>query len=292
MKNKISPIIVFGTGRSGTTIFMEALFRHSELAFFSNYLEKKPSATYLNYCRFFVDNKLYRIFGKKKQINGYNFFEKFVFKASEGYPIWEHLLEGEVNFGRDFLLDQLPSEKIKQSVQDYISDVISKQGREKFAVKITGPGRLTYLNALFPNAHFIYLKRSFLPTLSSFLKVDFWKPRANKLWWKGAYSKNELEVFDTIKNNSILSTAFQLKKILDINEKEIFESNLKVKVIKYEEFVENPKKFLSETLDFCGLPYDKDCFKYLEKNKLVNRNKKPNEYFDEDILQKIEMLIN
>jgi len=49
---------------------------------------------------------------------------------------------------------------------------------------------------LLPEAKFIWLKRNFIPTLSSFLKVGFFENRkTNELWWKSEAVERKLNKF-------------------------------------------------------------------------------------------------
>lgn len=280
-------IILFGTGRSGTTVFMEALFRHSSLAYLSNYQEKYPTRIGINYLRILFDNAVYRIFGKKQQSNNYSNFERLVFKASEGYPIWDYLFGSNYNFSHSFLYNEKVTPKIKKRVLKYFRLIKVKQFKKQFAIKITGPGRLTFLDSIFENSKYVYLERDFIPTLSSFLKSSFWAKDQSKLRWEGPYTEKELHYFNQIKNNRILSTAFQLKKIISVNKSEIKQLGIELKVIKYEDFVKRPIQIMDEVLQFCELPYDKECYSYIKNNELSNRNKEPLEYFDQAVLDKI-----
>ena len=280
-------IILFGTGRSGSTIFMEALFRHPDLAYLSNYQEKFPSCTSINYLRKLFDNSFYRFFGKKRQLGNYNNFERLVFKASEGYPIWDYLLANNHNFSNGFLCGEKVTPKMKSHILNYFDKIKKKQFKNKFALKITGPGRLAFLNGIFENSKYIYLERDFIATLSSFLKSPFWEADQSKLRWEGPYTEKELHYFNQIKNNRILSTAFQLKKIISVNNSEINQFGLEIKGIKYEDFVNRPIQIIDEVLEFCELPYDQECYSYIKNNELLNRNKKPLEYFEQEVLDKI-----
>mgnify|MGYP000592304798 FL=1 len=44
---------------------------------------------------------------------------------------------------------------------------------------------------------------------------------------------------------------------------------------------------MDEVLQFCQLPYDKECYSYIKNNELSNRNQEPLEYFDQAVLDKI-----
>ncbi len=57
------PIIIFGTGRSGTTVISDIIFRHEDLAWHSNYQELFPKFAVINYLRLVFDNSLWHIIG-------------------------------------------------------------------------------------------------------------------------------------------------------------------------------------------------------------------------------------
>jgi len=95
------------------------------------------------------------------------------------------------------------------------------------------------------------LKRNKIPTISSFLKVDFWKTRGiDKLWWIGAYNEKEQEWAMKNSKNAALITAFQLNKIDQITafERKILQP--RYLEVHYENFVANPIKEIKRIIDF------------------------------------------
>ena len=291
MKN-FNTIILFGTGRSGTTILMEALFRHPDLAYISSLQEKRPKLLSINIVRYFFDNKLYRVFGKKEQLKKESIINKFIFKAAEGYPVWNYLMHEEVNFSRNFLAGVRPSIKLKSKVLKYLDAIRKIQGKSSFGIKITGPGRLLFMHEIFPDGKFVWLKRDFIPTLSSFLEVNFWQDRSTGiLWWEGPYTEEERKILNDIQDNKVLFTAFQLNKIIEVIEEEIIKYNIPVLQLSYEQMVVEPEKALGDVLDYCNLSHHKDCFNYLKNNRFVNRNKSNQDYFDRDTLVEMEKLL-
>jgi hypothetical protein len=285
-------VILFGTGRSGTTILMEALFRHPDLAYISSLQEKKPNFQFINIVRYLFDNKIYRVFGKKEQLKKESVINKFIFKAAEGYPVWNHLMHDEVNFSRNFLAGVRPSAKLKAKVVNYLNKVRKIQGKPSFGIKITGPGRLLFMHGIFPDGKFVWLKRDFIPTLSSFLEVDFWQDRATQvLWWEGPYTEDERKILDSISHDKVLFTAFQLNKIIEVIEEEIEKYHIPVLQLSYEQMIIEPEKALANVLDYCNLSHHKDCFNYLKNNRFVNRNKANEDYFDREVLLEMENLL-
>jgi hypothetical protein len=282
------PIIIFGTGRSGTTVLMDALFRHKDVAYFPNYLNYRPQWLWLNYLRNLHDNQNYRVLKKRDKSYLYQIINPIISKPVEGYAIWKYILPKHLNFSRNYLSDFDISETEKAKVNRYFESLVSLQNRSRLALKITGPGRLKFLSELLPDAKFIWLKRDFIPTLSSFLNVEFYENRkSNELWWKSEAVEQKLNEFPEIKEDPILFTAFQLHEIIKDIEFTIQHLNLNVFIVNYEDFTKNPDKTIQNILSFCNLDRDQDCISFLNKTSIENRNKADSSYFDQETLQSI-----
>lgn len=286
------PIIFIGTGRSGTTIISELIMRHPDLAFPNNYQDNLPKSSWINMLRVFMDNKLWRAQGQKPQLNKVSFFNKYTFRPSEAYNMWDHIIGYKTNFSRDFMLDTQLGENQINDIRAYFNRMVKYQNRKRLAIKITGPSRLGFLLKIFPDALIINLRRELIPTINSFLKVYFWEDRgAKRLWWTGAYSKSDEEWAIKNCNSPEMMTAFQLKKIIDITNKELEQYNPDHLEVSYESFVASPNFELNRINDFIGLS-DFNFIDQLEKIKIYNRNKKDSEYFNAETLDKIYKILN
>lgn len=287
----MQPIILFSTGRSGSTIFTEAFIRNPELAFPSSLLARWPQYSFLNFARHLFDNPLYQYLGTKEQRVKFKWLNKFSFKFDEAYPVWHYLLAPEHDFSRSFLLQETPSPKTIARVNTYFNLMVRFQSKSRLALKVTGPSRLYFLSHLFPEAKYIGMKRSFLHTVHSFLNVSFWKNRSTgELWWRGAYSAKELDTYELIKNNPVLSTAFQINKILEVSDREVESLKLPVHLMNYEAFCENPAGVLKGAFDHCELDFDQKPFEFLKRVNISNRNHNILKYFKETDLIAIEEL--
>jgi omega-hydroxy-beta-dihydromenaquinone-9 sulfotransferase len=287
------PIIFIGTGRSGTSVISEIIMRHKDLAFPSQYQDKFYKYPKINLIRTLFENNYWRIFGQKKQLNKVSIINKIIFKPSEAYQMWKYLTGNDIDFSRGFLLNQKASSERVDFIHNYFQKLVSYQNRNRLAFKITGSPRIGYLLSIFPDAYFIVLKRKPIPTISSFLKVKFWKNRGmNQLWWTGAYSEEEEKWATENKNEPELITAFQIKKILEVTKYECQKYKPNYIYINYEDFVAEPMCQIRKILNFAQLSADKACVDYLEKNKIYNRNKADIKYFGKDQLEKIYKIIN
>ena len=286
------PIIFIGSGRSGTTIISEIIFQHPYLAWPSNYQEKYPKRHVINYIRRIFDNKAWSLVGKKKQLHSTSILNKYFFKPGECYKMWEFITSEHINFSRDFLLEEKEDLGKINFIRDYFTKMIKGQGRKRLAFKITGPPRIGYLLSIFPDAIFVLIRRKYIPTISSLLKVDFWGSRGmQNFWWKGPYSAEENEWAEKNKNSPAEITAYQLKKIRWAEDLEIKKYHPNILKVDYEDFVIQPKEHIKKILKHCNLDYDNRIDQFLIRNPIVSRNKKDEEYFDYDTLQKIEMVL-
>ncbi|WP_104736316.1 sulfotransferase [Hanstruepera ponticola] len=290
-KNIQQPIIFIGSGRTGTTIIYELVCRHPSLAYPSNYQQKFYKYPVINLARNIFDNKLWRKFGQKKQLNKTGFLNKYHFIPGENFGMWNYLTGEDIDFSRDFLLDTKISQERIDFIRNYFSKMVAYQNKERLVMKINGAPRISFLLQLFPDAIIISLKRNKIPTLNSFLKVNFWKKRGyNKLWWYGAYSDKELEFAESIKTDPALITVFQLCKIDQVAEMEVRKLKPKYSEIHYEEFVENPLQTLNKIINVGNLK-EYDFSNDLKEIKVYNQNKKDTEYFSNEKLVEINKII-
>jgi hypothetical protein len=285
------PIIFIGTGRSGTSIISEIVCSHKDLAYVSNYSQKFPKSVYFNLIRHIFDNPLFRIKGHKRQLNKVSSINKFTFIPLEAYAMWDYLLDDHINFSRDYLLNVSLSDDRISFIRSYFNKMVKLQNKSRLVFKITGPSRITFLTQIFPDALFINLKRNYIPTIASFLKVPFWHTNGiDKLWWTGVFSDEEQKWAEDNKHNAALITAFQLKKINDITQFEVEKIKPKYYEIHYEDFVKDPALEIQNILNFSEL--SKMDVDYLLKGiNIYNRNKRDTEYFSETELRAIKEII-
>ncbi len=293
MKHYIDkPIIFIGTGRSGTTIISEIIMRHPELAYPAQYNDRFYKYPVISIIRLLFINKIYQIYGQKPQLNKSKRFSIYSYRPSECYGMWNYITGKDIDFSRDFLLNEKISQKQKDFIRNYFVKLMKYQGKRRLAFKITGPSRIHFLQQILPDAYFVYLKRNPVPVISSFLKVKFWETRGNsKLHWLGAYTNKEINEIEKMNNDPVYMTAIQIKKLIDMHYIEVERCQPKIIEVAYEDFVKNPEVTVNRILHFTNLEQNaQKCFKYLQNIQIVNRNKKDNEYFSNKELNTINRI--
>lgn len=275
MKNNISrPVIVIGSGRSGTTIISEILFRHEDLAWPSNYQERFPAKPGVNLFRLAFENKMWRLQGQKPQLNKVSKLNKVLFKPAEAYKFWEYLTGPDVDFSRGFLLDQKPGAEDVKRIHKAFNKIVRFQAKKRLAFKITGPARIGYLKTVFPDAVFINIVREPLATINSWLNVEFWQEKGkHQLWWTGAYTAQEMEWAEKNADKPELLAAMQYRKLMETTEKEIADNNVQCLTVRYEDFVTSPTEIINNILSFSGLGQSSLVDTYMQGIKIYNQNK-------------------
>jgi sulfotransferase family protein len=275
------PIIIIGSGRSGTTIISEIIFQHEALAWHSNYQEIFFFTPLINLLRPVFDNKLwrfkkfYKYVGASKNTRQKNQskFNLILFNPVERYNFWEYITGKRIDFSRGFLLNEKATQKERKHIRSFLTKQIKYQGKERLIMKFTGPARLEYLTSIFPDALIINVIREPVATVRSWLEVGFWQRMGiNKLWWRGAYTPEEIAYAETIKNNPALITAFQYKKLMETTRDEIVKLNLNVYECRYEDFIKDAKTFIYKMMEFMQLPPSKKVDAYLKNIIVDNRN--------------------
>lgn len=270
--DEIEKILIFiGPGRSGSTVISEVIMEHELLGWPVHYLEYAPNFPQLDLLRHLFENKYWRIKGEKAQLNKTAFLNSAIPRPAEAYDFWNSITRNSIDFSRDFLLGKTATHSEKKRIRQAIFKMVKRQGRRRFSFKLTGPGRIQYLQSIFPHAQFINVYRDPIATINSLLKIPFWKDLGmSRLWWTGAYSPVELIDYENLRLDPVTSTAFQVNKILRSIQHEAQSVNANMLNISYDQFVRNPKAQCKKILDFAELPTSENISNKLERTRFYS----------------------
>lgn len=298
------PIILFGSGRSGTTIISEILFQHEDVAWHNNYQEIFPAIPQINLLRRLFDNKWWRLVKfwnfvgvskNTRQNRSTQLLNLAIFSPIERYNYWEKITGKRIDFSRGFLLDTKATEEERKHIRTSLAKQVKYQRRKRLIMKFTGPARLEYLTSIFPDAIIVNIVREPIATVRSWLEVGFWQTKGiNRLWWVGAYSPEEEKEAETLKDDPALITAFQYKKLMETTEYEIKKLGLNVYESHYEDFVKDPHLFITKLMDFMQLPPSKHVDDYMKNIIVANRNNRTSAKtpFSEETKQRILEIVS
>ncbi|MCF6157498.1 MAG: sulfotransferase [wastewater metagenome] len=245
LKKVKKPVFILGTGRSGTTILGLILSMHRDVGFLN-----EPKAMW------------YSIYQKEDIIGNYTqgdaYYRLSADEVTEEIRYTAHRLYGA-----------------------YLTVSRSKRVIDKYPELIF---RVPFVKAIFPDARFIFLVRNGWSVIQS---IHEWSERLGIRmqgkthdWWGVNNRKWHLLVDQIVANDSaftdVLSGIRNLTSHKDMAAVEwgvTMNEGLSVmeqypdavKLIRYEDLIQNPVDVLTTITDFCGLPHDDAVHKYAVK---------------------------
>jgi len=269
------PVIFIGPGRSGSTIISEFILGHETLGWPSNHLERMPRSPWVNLLRRPFDNRFWRVVGEKGQLNKTRRLNEVIPRPAEAYPFWDAITAPQTDFSRGFLLKDRPDADEKARLRHELGRMVAWQGKSRLGMKLTGPGRVGYLQSILPDARFINIIRDPVATVNSMLKVPFWKELGMyRIWWTGAYSTEELAHYEALRGDPVAGTAIQLAKVLETTRLEAQQCGAKMLTLDYEDFVSAPNDTVRQIMDFAELAPSRWVDRKLINSPVHDRNRK------------------
>ncbi|OCC22906.1 hypothetical protein MB02_14145 [Croceicoccus estronivorus] len=184
MNGNVQPIFLIGAPRSGTTVCFDMFSTHPQAAIATNHddlLSATPLFGLIAAAFTRPENRF--SLGKHGPETGPGRFTNLAPRKTELFRFWNRTA-GE-RFVRGYLWDTVPEEAEATRIRGRLLRIASLQRRSHLVLKLTGPGRIRYLKALFPDARFIHLTRTAEAQVASLLKTSFWNTGKGRerLWW-------------------------------------------------------------------------------------------------------------
>ena len=258
-----SPIIVFGVGRSGTTLFQKMLSLHPQAAWLSPFCDWLPRRQYVN-------RWLMRALGVPL-LGGW--LQRRI-KPSECYPFWETHRLGFSRPCRDLTaadVTQLDRDRIPPLLEQFTT-----RRRNRLLLKITGWPRVGFLGDILPDAKFIHVTRDGRAVAQSLLDISFWKGWEGPEKWRwGALSEQHQQEWDRFDRSFAVLAGIQWKILMDAAQTAMQDMDpSRFLEVRYERLCEFPRETLQEATEFAGLPWTTAYEKKLGKLAIKNTNDK------------------
>lgn len=277
------PIFFIGMPRSGTTILFEAFARHPALAWPSKYTNAWPRLPWLNFTR------VLGVEGRKAQYAQTPLGNRFLPIPSEAYVFWNTVAHPQ--FGRSYLSGVAPDAATRKRVAGAVERLVRWQRRPRFAAKVTGPPRMGFLSAIFPDAIFVHMVRDGRAVVHSLMRVGFWRNKGGMTapFWSGGPPLPALDDWQRSDRDAGVLAALQWNHVVGLARQEAAALPAgRFLETRYEDFVAQPVAEVQRLLIECGLEESPDVERYIVRGvSLPNMNQKFRKDFPPDYIARL-----
>jgi hypothetical protein len=247
-----------GSGRCGSTAVHETLIRHQDVGFISNV------DTYL--ARFNLKGKwnstLYqrapRWIKQREQVSGRLIRQtRMHLGPSEGWrlltrqvsPLWTEPV-------RDLTSEDV-TPWLERRFRRFFEERVEAQGKAVFVHKYTGWPRTGFVNRIFPEARFLHVVRDGRAVAHSLMQRPWWRGHLGPARWEFGPLPAEYErEWESYGRSFVALAGIEWKLFMDAFE--VARARIPSDQwmdIRYEDFIQNPRRHLRDILGFVGLEW-------------------------------------
>lgn len=238
------PIMLLGTGRSGTTLAMRLTASHPDLAWVSQYTNRfagRPELAMVNRLQDF--EPLRRVLPLDWKLTP---------QPRETIRFTQHVTDGMFTQPRELAVaDVTPAtrERYRRAVLKHLH----WQGKRRFLQKHTGFPRTHYLREIFPDARFVHVLRDGRAVANSMLHVAWWDGTM-KSWWWGPMPPEYEEEYRASGEEPIVLAAIVWKRLVDLIGPAMAELPPEQSLtVRYDALVRDTASEMARLAEFCGL---------------------------------------
>jgi omega-hydroxy-beta-dihydromenaquinone-9 sulfotransferase len=254
-------LCVFGTGRSGTTIFLNVLGTHPDLAWVSNFIERYPR--YPQLALLSRINRLSSTLGPDSKLS------RFLPHPAESLASMRLTAGGLFQVPRELKRSELPAEVI-QTVRAYHETILTYHGRHRLLLKHTGFPRFEFWRQVLGMPRFIHVLRDGRAVAYSLMRVQWWDGTM-KSWWWGRMPDHYMTEYENSGRRPSVLAAIVWKYLLDIYEEQVSANPwVRLKVVRFDSFTRDPISELREVAEFGNLAFPARFQRAIAKFKLRN----------------------
>jgi len=291
------PIFIIGCPRSGTTLTLNIVARHEELAWINDKLNVNPlrlDFTRLNgiYDLPLVGNSLYIAATQgARSVRLPSRVINLLPTPVEPWHFWNSYLQ---NFQWERGGSVLPRRRTKEDIsaseilqiRQTVKSICEYQKKRRFLSKYTDFPRITYLNEAFSDALFIHIIRDGRAVAASYLKeiengrFGTWDERE---WWIKGWPTTWQDEWEKEYKTPLSFVAFQWKFFISeiwADKKTISKS--RYMELYYKDIVTNPHSTFDRLFEFCDLKKSKRVASYLDALNLGNMDQKWKKRFNDE----------
>lgn len=168
------PVFIIGTGRCGSSLLLELLGHHPDLAWFSHWSSYLPGDGW-----WAALERLHDVPWLSAQLARSP--SRLVPRPTENYRLLNAATDHV--FTRPAPLTEADvTEDARRRLRAVVARHLAASGRPRFVMKHTGFPRVRYLRAIFPDARFVHVVRDGRAVAASLCAVDWWSGEGHWGW--------------------------------------------------------------------------------------------------------------
>jgi len=251
-------VFLFGTGRSGTTLLLQMLACHPDLAWFSNLNERFvrwPALSLLSRTRDFDMTS-----GRSKG------WKRILPMPAEAIEVPRFVTDGLFQTRGQLTTADIEAATVEH-YRNYLGKVARWQGKQRLLHKHTGFARTEFLGQVDPSGRFVQIVRDGRAVAYSLTRVEWWSNDA-KSWWGDMPDAYE-EEFEQSGRDPLILAAIVWKHLLDVTADEADAlAPERMLTVTYTEFVRRPIEHMEAICDHCNLELSARYLKRLAKFRI------------------------
>ena len=278
-----APLVLFGSGRCGSTVLHQMLSRHPGLAWIPEHLGGRALSSLPDIRRFL----------RWMDVPGVGHWLQWRHRPGEVYGLWESLAPGFGEPGRDLLAADADQAVVRR-VRDAFDQMVTPR-RHRVLLKITGWPRLGFLNAVFPGAQFVHVTRDPRAIACSFLRVPWWRGREGPEQWRwGALSGEQRELWERHGRTPLALACLQMhiyRNALERAVREIPDADARIHEVRYGTLCADSESVLDGLLRWSGLSWSGPFRRAVRRTRLVSTEDAWSRHLRRDERRVVESLL-
>jgi hypothetical protein len=256
----ISPIIIVGTGRCGSTLLHRLLATHPRVMWLSGFALLFPARPAWNrWAVAAMGNPLLR-----RVAGGW-------VRPNEQYRFWDHYTYGCFSEPCRDLVRSDVTARVRERVRPAFEAMLTPT-RNRLLVKITGWPRIGFLSELFEDAKFVHIVRDGRAVANSLLHVHFWRGWYGPQGWRaGLLSPGDQATWEAHDRSFVALAGLEWR--IQMRAIEAARRALDARrflEIKYETLCEQPMEACRQVSEFAELPVSAEFERHVRSEVIRN----------------------
>jgi hypothetical protein len=256
----VTLVVVFGTGRCGSTPIVEVVSRHREVGFVSN-LDDKFSLLNL---KGRWNNRLHRLSPprdpKMRPLNDRRTLVelgRLRIAPAEAWKILDRQVAPIISAPFRDLGAEDCTPWLQGRLRGFFERRMAAQHRDVFIQHLTGWPRAGFIRTAFPETRFVHVIRDGRAVANSWLQMGWWRGyQGPAAWHLGPLSPEAAAVWEESGRSFVVLAGLGWKLLIESFERARAEvPDSQWMQVRYEDVVADPRRHIEAVLDFMGLPW-------------------------------------